>query len=370
MQRDLDGRDFNYQDKDEVEHEEIILPPGAPAWANLRYAVGANGGGGGDSSSSARIASARLWNDIEKRENQHSRRASAQLAREIEFSLPAEMTRAEQLALARDFIVGSLVARGYVCDWVLHAKEGNPHVHVMFSERVLAEGDGEWGYKVQTPNRRQQLLDLRAEWAMAANRHLERGGYEARIDHRSHKDLGLATEPGVHRGPTPNDPARHAAWKARVAEDQAIARANETWLRENPGELVRLAGVSHEVVTRPILIEEALKRLQFPDRAEVEEYVEAAIEAGGSVPAKPAPAEPSPVREERPPAATGDIRAEPAVEPAVEPVAEPPADESWNTVIHLHQVREIMSVAEALEAARFGPAAGCGRHGTGIAWSE
>ena len=34
--------------------------------------------------------SARLWNDIEKRENHHSRRASAQLAREIEFSLPVE----------------------------------------------------------------------------------------------------------------------------------------------------------------------------------------------------------------------------------------------------------------------------------------
>ena len=298
MQRDLDGRDFNYQDKDEVEHEEIILPPGAPAWANLRYSVGANGGGGGDRSSSARNASARLWNDIEKRENQHSRRASAQLAREIEFSLLVEMTRAEQVSLARDFIVNSLAARGYVCDWVLHAKEGNPHIHVMFSERVLAEGEGEWGNKIRTPNRRKQLLDLRAEWAMAANRHLELGGYEARIDHRSHKDLGLKIEPGVHRGPMPNDPARHAARQARIAEDQDIARANEAWLRENPGELVKLAGVGHDVVTRPILMEEALKRLQFPDRATAVEYVEAAIEAGGLVPATSAPAEPSLVREE------------------------------------------------------------------------
>ena len=103
MQCDLDGRDFTCQGKDEVGHEEIVLPPGAPAWANLRHAVGASGGRR-DSSSSARSAAARLWNDIEKRENQHSRRATAQLAREFEVGLPVEMTRQEQVAPARDFI--------------------------------------------------------------------------------------------------------------------------------------------------------------------------------------------------------------------------------------------------------------------------
>ena len=359
MRRNLDERDFNYRGKGDVEHEEMTLPPGAPAWANLRYGAGVSGGGSG-AAPPASAASARLWNDIEKRENQHSRRASAQLARELEFSLPVEMTRAERVALARDFITNSLAGRGYTCDWVLHAKEENPHVHVMFSERVLAEGEGEWGNKIRTPNRRQQLLDLRAEWAMAANRHLEHGGYEVRIDHRSHEDLGLTIEPGVHRGSEPTNPAEHAAWQARVAEDQAIARANEAWLRENPGELVKLAGVGHEVVNRPILMEEALKRLQFPDMAAAVAYVEAAVEAGGLVPAMPAPAEPSPVREQgheqsRPPAPE-EIRVEAPVPAVAEPVVEPPASEAWNTVIHLHQVREIMSVAETLEAVRFGPA--------------
>ena len=355
MRRNLDERDFNYRGKGDVEHEEMTLPPGAPPWANLRYGAGVSGGGSG-AAPPAIAASARLWNDIEKRENQHSRRASAQLAREIEFSLPVEMTRAERVALARDFITNSLAGRGYTCDWVLHAKEENPHVHVMFSERVLAEGEGEWGNKIRTPNRRQQLLDLRAEWAMAANRHLEHGDYEVRIDHRSHEDLGLTIEPGVHRGSEPTNPAEHAAWQARVAEDQAIARANEAWLRENPGELVKLAGVGHEVVNRPILMEEALKRLQFPDMAAAVVYVEAAVEAGGLVPAMPAPAEPSPVREESRPPAPEEIRVEAPVPAAAEPVVEPPASEAWNTVIHLHQVREIMSVAEMLEAVRFGPA--------------
>ncbi len=370
MEREIDGHTFNYQAKESVEHEELTLPPGAPAWANLRYGVGVSGDGGGGPSPSAGVASARLWNDIEKRENQHSRRATAQLAREIEFSLPIEMTRAEQVTLARDFITNSLAGRGYICDWVLHAKKGNPHIHVMFSERVLAEREGEWGNKIRTPNRRQQLLDMRAEWAMAANRHLERGGCEARIDHRSHKDLGLTIEPGVHRGSEPSDPAGHTAWRARVAEDQAIARQNEAWLRENPGELVKLAGVGHVVVTRPILMEEALKRLQFPDRASAVEYVESVIEAGGLVPASPVLSESSPVREQDQSAAVQEILVQapvPAedVDPrsvenietaAAEPVVELSAEESWNTVIHLHQVRKVMSVTETLEASHFDPA--------------
>ena len=40
MKRDLDGRDFNDQGKDDVEHELIVLPTGAPTCANLRYAGG------------------------------------------------------------------------------------------------------------------------------------------------------------------------------------------------------------------------------------------------------------------------------------------------------------------------------------------
>ena len=211
MERTADGRGVNYQGKGDIEHEEMTLPPGASAWAVERYLA-----------EPVKKASERLWNDIEKRENRHSRRETAALSKEIEFSLPVEMTRVEQVSLARDFITNSLAARGYACDWVLHAKEGNPHIHVMFSERVLAEGESEWGTKIRTPNRRQQLLDLRAEWAMAANRHLELGDYEARIDHRSHKDLGLTIEPGVHRGSEPNDPARHTAWQSRIAENRDI----------------------------------------------------------------------------------------------------------------------------------------------------
>ena len=312
MERAADGRALNYQGKRDVEHEEITLPPGAPAWAVERYL-----------SKPVTEASERLWNDIEARENKHSRRATATLAKEIEFSLPVEMTYDEQIELARDFIANSLAARGYTCDWVLHAKEDNPHVHVMYTERGLTSEPEHWGKKIRVPNRRQQLLELRAEWAMAANRHLERGGYEARIDHRSHKDRGLELDPGVHRGSEPNDPDEYVVWQARVEEDAAISIANEQWLLEHPEELVKLAGSAHEVITSPVLVEEALSRLPFANRDDAQVYVEKAVQSGLLVPA-------------------GRFGS---------------GDEVWNSTLHLQQVREVVSAAEALADAPFSPAA-------------
>ena len=313
MERAADGRSHDYQAKPGVEHEEIILPPDAPEWAAARFLT-----------EPVREASERLWNDIEARENQHSRRATAALAKEIEFSLPVELTRGEQVELARDFIVQALVARGYTCDWVLHqAAEDNPHIHVMYTERELASEPGRWGNKIRVANRRQQLLELRAEWAMAANRHLALAGHEARIDHRSHKDRGLELDPGVHRGSMPRDPDDYIAWKARVEDDAAIGIENEQWLRQHPEELVKLAGSTHEIITRPVLVEEALSRLSFANRDDAEAYVDEAVRSGLLAPA----------------GRSGS------------------GDEAWNSTLHLQQVREVVSAAEALADAPFSPAA-------------
>ena len=313
MEREADGRSHNYQAKSGVEHEEITLPPGAPEWVVERYL-----------SEPVKEASERLWNDIEARENQHSRRATAALAKEIEFSLPVEMTRDEQIELARSFVVQALAARGHTCDWVLHhAAEDNPHIHVMYTERELSSEPDCWGNKIRVANRRQQLLELRAEWAMAANRHLALGGYEARIDHRSHEDRGLEVDPGVHRGSMPSDPDDYVAWQARVGENAAIAITNERWLHEHPAELVKLAGSTHEVITRPILLKEALSRLSFANRGDAEAYVEKAVQSGLLVPA----------------GRSGS------------------GDEAWNSTLHLQRVQEVISAAEALADTSFSSAA-------------
>jgi len=56
--------------------------------------------------------------------------------------------------------------------------------------------------------KREYLEDLREKFALAANRHLERHGFEAGLDHRSYKRQGIDRQPGRHlsRGEIKLDP--------------------------------------------------------------------------------------------------------------------------------------------------------------------
>ena len=66
------GRAHDFTDKPGVVHSEILLPDGAPArWLDR----------------------ATLWNEVEAGE----KRKDAQLAREIEFALPRELSQAEAI---------------------------------------------------------------------------------------------------------------------------------------------------------------------------------------------------------------------------------------------------------------------------------
>ena len=73
------GRDHDFSNKPGVVHSEIMLPEGAPEHLSDR---------------------ATLWNAVEAGEV----RKDAQLAREVEFAIPREMTQDQGIALARDFV--------------------------------------------------------------------------------------------------------------------------------------------------------------------------------------------------------------------------------------------------------------------------
>lgn len=49
-------------------------------------------------------------------------------------------------------------------------------------------------------NSEEQLVLWREAWANAVNRHLELGGFESRVDHRSHAERGLDEQPTIHEG--------------------------------------------------------------------------------------------------------------------------------------------------------------------------
>lgn len=208
---DSQGRWFQF-DKPDVVHAEILAPTGAPAWVFDRQT---------------------LWNLVERAE----KRMDAQLAREVEITLPRELSLEEQIALVRTFVREHFVAKGMIADVGIHCPDAadgreQPHAHVLLTLRPL-DPEGPFGFSARKErdwNEREDVaqavaearkrfndtglpedkeaLDAaeatrnvniwRREWAAHANRALAEAGSTARIDHRT-----LEAQ-GIFRLPLPN----------------------------------------------------------------------------------------------------------------------------------------------------------------------
>ncbi|HHP2071186.1 TPA: MobQ family relaxase [Klebsiella pneumoniae] len=161
-----------------------------------------------------------LFNTIEK----HEKRKDAQLALEVNISLPTEMTDEQKKALAIDFCNENFVKNGMIADIAFHKLDSdNPHFHVMLTTRKLTPDGAGFGQKVREWNSKEQLQEWRKSWADTANEHLQAAGIDARIDHRSLKDqkaeldalpsptleqqaqaISLDRPPTIHRGHSGN----------------------------------------------------------------------------------------------------------------------------------------------------------------------
>lgn len=198
---------FDYTRKERVEHSEIAAPGDAPDWVYDRQT---------------------LFNRVEAEEA----RKDAQLCREIEASLPRELSLNQQLALVRGFLAEQCVSRGQVADWSIHspdARDGQaqPHVHVMLTMRHLtAEG---FGGKAREWNDKAVLEGYRKAWADHTNQALADAGIDAKVDHRSLAEQGIDRPAEVHLGkyPTGDRLAYVAAVRelrqAQAEEHQATA---------------------------------------------------------------------------------------------------------------------------------------------------
>jgi Ti-type conjugative transfer relaxase TraA len=167
------GRDQDFSGKRGVVHSEVMLPENAPeTWSDRE----------------------RLWNDVESFEV----RKDAQLAREVEFALPRELSEAQGIELARDFVQSEFVGRGMIADLNVHwdrAEDGlpKPHAHVMLTMRSIDQNG--FGPKARHWNRTELVERWRERWAELANERLAELDIDARIDHRSLEAQGIALEP-------------------------------------------------------------------------------------------------------------------------------------------------------------------------------
>ncbi|MST57701.1 MobQ family relaxase [Waltera intestinalis] len=192
-----------------------------------------------------------LWNAVEEVE----KHPKAQLAYSFDIALQNEFTIEENIAIARQFVMENLVAKGMIVDMAVHDPdkgEGipNPHIHVMCPVRPMRE-DGTWGEKQKREylfdvdgnpildekgkqkfnavpttdwNRPEVLEQWRKAWADLVNEEFRKRGIKEQIDYRSYAEQGIDLIPQVHEGPH----VRNMEAKGIVTEKGNLNR----WIKE------------------------------------------------------------------------------------------------------------------------------------------
>jgi hypothetical protein len=249
---EYDGRTSDYTRKKGIVHTEILLPDNAPAEYKDR---------------------AVLWNAVERVE----KAKNSQLAREIEISLPVELTESENLSLVREYVKKNFVEHGMCADIAIHSADskdengnkiigGNPHAHIMLTMRPFNK-DKTWGdkqkkvynldkdgnkiydpkkrqykcSKIQTTDRNEQTKaeDWRESWADIQNQHLEKHGFDVRVDHRSFERQGIDQIPTIHLGVAAHQMEQRGIRTERGDINRAIKFANQK-LRNLKAQIVEL----------------------------------------------------------------------------------------------------------------------------------
>ena len=235
------GKWYDYGQKGQIVHTEILAPDGAPSWVFDRQT---------------------LWNVVERAE----KRFDAQLAREVEITLPRELDLGQQVELVQSFVRDRFVSEGMVADMAIHcppAADGKeqPHAHVLLTMRRLdattvtgfsAKKERDWNERedvaraVAEARKRYNDTELPADkaaldateamrqvniwrkgWADAANEALDRAGSSARIDHRTLEAQGIERRPQPNLGLARHIEAAYSYLKERVTQWVAIQKRSE-----------------------------------------------------------------------------------------------------------------------------------------------
>jgi hypothetical protein len=182
----------NHSRRRDVNHAEILLPSRFTAsdnhWARNRST---------------------LWNAAEAAEH----RRDSRVAREIQVSLPVELSAAQRLDLVRTFAQELADRHNVAIDLAIHEPRPdgdarNYHAHLLATSRELNEtGFGAKAGLDMTYSERikhglyhgtEELIAIRERWATLTNEAFRTAGIDARVDHRSLKAMGVDREPMPH----------------------------------------------------------------------------------------------------------------------------------------------------------------------------
>ena len=234
------GESWNHPDKDHVKHVEILAPEGAPEWINEIVQECKH------SPTSAMQKFSDVCEDAEKRKD-------SQVYREVEISLPNELTDEQNITWLREFVRDVYVRRGMVAVLHFHAKTNEqsgiyqPHCHIVLTTRHLL--DQGFGLKNREWNQHSLLEEAREQYAAYQNAALKEHGFEIRVDHRSYVDREIDVEPQPKLG-RPTIEVDHRTHKTdKKALFDSVRLKNQFKVLKNPELVLSIVTSNHSTFT-------------------------------------------------------------------------------------------------------------------------
>ena len=163
-----------------VQHVEVLLPEHAASWAHELKDLVAN---------NRTVGIQKLSDFVES----YEKRVDSQVYRELELSLPVELSDEQNIKLVNEFIKNECCTRGMVAIQNFHFNvdaatgQRNPHCHTLLVTRILTQ-KGLSSKKSREWNQRSFHNMLMKKWADYQNNHLARHGVEVEIYYKTYED--------------------------------------------------------------------------------------------------------------------------------------------------------------------------------------
>ena len=203
----------------------------------------------------------KLWNEVEKSE----RRKDALLAREFEIAFPRELNAEQRKNMLNELCQNLVKKYGVIVDAAIHAPhtdsgsdERNHHAHIMFTTRSINE-HGDFSAKkyrdFSRDNGTETVSHWRESFAELCNQHLEKNGFDERVDHRSYEDQVCDLQATQHEGP-------QTTYLRRRGKFTEISLKNDEIKRRNL-EIKKIIAIDENIKISEDLVQRVQSELQF-----------------------------------------------------------------------------------------------------------
>ncbi len=214
----------------------------------------------------------KLWSTVEKFE----RRKDALLAREFEIAFPSELDCEQRRNMLNELCQDLVKKYGVIVDAAIHAPhtdsgsdERNYHAHIMFTTRSINE-HGEFSAKkyrdFSRDNGTETVRHWRESFAELCNQHLEKNGFDERVDHRSYQDQESDLEATQHEGPQITQLRRQGIFTEISLKNDEIKNRNE--IRQI------IKGLDQEILASENLVNDLKEQYSQTDDGILQKYQE------------------------------------------------------------------------------------------------